>query len=82
MNFRVPVYFIDKLSIIQVLFRFAIAFLKKSDQEILKQEDGLQLNRYLRTIGEKMTNVKQISSVRFFNLHISSSLKLSYFWYI
>ncbi|XP_060589227.1 TBC1 domain family member 2B-like [Ruditapes philippinarum] len=49
----------------KVLFRFAIAFLKKAEQEILEQEDGLQLNRYLRTIGEKMTNVKQISSFAF-----------------
>ena len=47
----------------QVLFRFAIAFLKKSENEILQQRDGLQLNKYLRVIGEKMTNTKQISWV-------------------
>ena len=47
----------------QVLFRFAIAFLKKSENEILQQRDGLQLNKYLRIIGEKMTNTKQISWV-------------------
>lgn len=45
----------------KVLFRFAIAFLKKSEEEILQQKDGLHLNKYLRRIGEKMTNVKQIS---------------------
>ncbi|KAL4236317.1 TBC1 domain member 2A [Mactra antiquata] len=45
----------------KVLFRFAIAFLKKSENEILKQKDGLYLNRYLRTIGEKMKNVREIS---------------------
>ena len=53
----------NSLSYCQVLFRFAIAFLKKSENEILQQRDGLQLNKYLRIIGEKMTNVKQISWV-------------------
>lgn len=45
----------------KVLFRFAIAFLKYSEEEILQQKDGLHLNKYLRRIGEKMTNVKRIS---------------------
>ncbi|KAK3612580.1 hypothetical protein CHS0354_042080 [Potamilus streckersoni] len=50
----------------KVLFRFALAFLKKAEEEILRQPDSLSLNRYLRLIGEKMTNVKQISHLAFY----------------
>ncbi|KAL3869079.1 hypothetical protein ACJMK2_041805 [Sinanodonta woodiana] len=49
----------------KVLFRFALAFLKKAEEEILRQPDSLSLNRCLRLIGEKMTNVKQISRLAF-----------------
>ena len=47
----------------QVLFRFSIAFLKKSEDQILQQRDSLHLNKFLRTIGENMSNVKRISWV-------------------
>ena len=46
-----------------MLFRFAIAFLKKAEDEILQQRDSLHLNKFLRTIGENMSNVKRISWV-------------------
>ncbi|XP_052274316.1 TBC1 domain family member 2B-like isoform X2 [Dreissena polymorpha] len=49
----------------KVLFRFATAFLKHCETEILQQQDGLDLNRLLRKIGEKMTNVNQISYYAF-----------------
>ncbi|WAR24919.1 TBD2B-like protein [Mya arenaria] len=48
-----------------VLFRFATAFLKKAEPDILKAKDGLDLNRLLRSIGNRMSNVKQISEYAF-----------------
>ncbi|XP_052776257.1 TBC1 domain family member 2B-like [Mya arenaria] len=49
----------------KVLFRFATAFLKKAEPDILKAKDGLDLNRLLRSIGNRMSNVKQISEYAF-----------------
>ncbi|CAN8004479.1 unnamed protein product [Ixodes hexagonus] len=47
----------------KVLFRFALAIFKICEVEILNQEDYMAINRYLRTMPEKMTNIKQLSQV-------------------
>ena len=66
-----------------MLFRFAIAFLKKSEDEMLQQRDSLHLNKYLRRIGESMTNVKRISWVCA-DLPVANTVNFNshYFYYV
>ena len=46
-----------------MLFRFAIAFLKHAEEDILQQNGTFQVNRYMRSIGQKMVNSKVIARV-------------------
>jgi len=46
------------------LFRFAVAFFKIVEDDILKQTDAQQLNHFMRIMGEKMNDPKQICQVR------------------
>ncbi|XP_041358045.1 TBC1 domain family member 2B-like [Gigantopelta aegis] len=53
----------------KVLFRFAIAFLKHAEEDILQQNGTFQVNRYMRTIGQKMINSKIIARIAFHDLN-------------
>lgn len=53
----------------KVLFRFALAIFKICETEILNQEDYMAINRYLRTMPERMTNTKQLGQVAFNELN-------------
>jgi len=48
----------------KVLFRFAIAFLKMSEEGILQQDESMHTHKYMRGIAESMTNTETISQVR------------------
>ncbi|KAH9366347.1 hypothetical protein HPB48_006201 [Haemaphysalis longicornis] len=47
----------------KVLFRFALAIFKICESEILAQEDYMAINRYLRTMSEKITDIRQLAQV-------------------
>ncbi|XP_060082092.1 TBC1 domain family member 2B-like [Ylistrum balloti] len=49
----------------KMLFRFAVAFFKMAEEEILQQNSALGVNHYMRVIGEKMTDVRRISQFAF-----------------
>ncbi|XP_033737706.1 TBC1 domain family member 2B-like [Pecten maximus] len=49
----------------KMLFRFAVAFFKMAEEDILQQNSALGVNHYMRVIGEKMTNVRKISQFAF-----------------
>lgn len=49
----------------KVLFRFALAVFKICETEILAQEDYMAINRYLRTMPEKITDIRQLAQVAF-----------------
>lgn len=49
----------------KVLFRFAVAFFKHVEEDILRQESALQLNHFMRILGEKMNDPKQICHLAF-----------------
>ncbi|XP_069126518.1 TBC1 domain family member 2B-like [Argopecten irradians] len=49
----------------KMLFRFAVAFFKMAEEDILQQDSALGVNHYMRVIGEKMTNVRRISQFAF-----------------
>ncbi|ESO92456.1 hypothetical protein LOTGIDRAFT_120741, partial [Lottia gigantea] len=53
----------------KVMFRFAIAFLKLVEDDILLQDGALAINRYMRVIGEKLTNSKRIIQIAFHELN-------------
>ncbi|XP_059149356.1 TBC1 domain family member 2B-like isoform X2 [Physella acuta] len=53
----------------KVLFRFALAFLKYAEDDILKQSNSLSTNRYMRTLGETITDVKKIYQIAFHELN-------------
>ncbi|XP_021363151.1 TBC1 domain family member 2B-like [Mizuhopecten yessoensis] len=49
----------------KMLFRFAVAFFKMAEEDILQQDSTLAVNHYMRVIGEKMVNVRKISQFAF-----------------
>ncbi|KAL5017300.1 hypothetical protein ScPMuIL_006889 [Solemya velum] len=49
----------------QVLFRFGVAFFKFVEDELLQQTDSLDVNKFLRTMGENMTDIKSIAYIAF-----------------
>ncbi|BFZ16913.1 hypothetical protein BsWGS_19952 [Bradybaena similaris] len=53
----------------KVLFRFAVAFLKYAEDEILKQPNNLAINRYMRVLGQTITDVKRITNIAFSELN-------------
>ncbi|XP_050403862.1 TBC1 domain family member 2B isoform X1 [Patella vulgata] len=53
----------------KVMFRFAIAFLKLVEDDILIQSSSLAINRYMRVIGDKLTHSKRISQIAFHDLN-------------
>ncbi|KAL8570031.1 hypothetical protein ACOMHN_036308 [Nucella lapillus] len=53
----------------KVLFRFALGFLKYSEEEILKRKEAPQIYRYMRSLGEKITSGKEIAQIAFDDLN-------------
>ncbi|CAL1266415.1 unnamed protein product [Larinioides sclopetarius] len=53
----------------KVLFRYALAFFKMCENEILQIKDYLALNKYLRSIAEQCTDVKKLTNVAFNELN-------------
>lgn len=47
-----------------MLFRFAVAFFKVAEDEIVSQKNNMAVNKYLQVMGEKMVNLNQIVQVR------------------
>ncbi|GIY41206.1 TBC1 domain family member 2B [Caerostris darwini] len=45
----------------KVLFRYALAFFKSCENEILQIKDYLALNKYLRSIAEQCTDIKKLT---------------------
>jgi hypothetical protein len=57
-----------------VLFRFAVAFFKYVEEDILSKTSTLELNHFMRIMGEKITDVQRVAQVithtMFGNMHI------------
>ncbi|XP_067677060.1 TBC1 domain family member 2B-like [Haliotis asinina] len=53
----------------KVLFRFAIAFLKYAEEGVLTQNTSFLVNRYMRTVGERMTDARGICKIAFHDLN-------------
>lgn len=49
----------------KVLFRFAVAFFKVAEDEIVSQKNNMAVNKYLQVMGEKMVNLNQIVQIAF-----------------
>ena len=53
----------------KVLFRFALAFLKYHEVNLLSLHDSMALNQYLRVFGERTTDIKRLSHIAFVQLN-------------
>ncbi|XP_070195586.1 TBC1 domain family member 2B-like [Littorina saxatilis] len=53
----------------KMLFRFALAFLKYAEEEILTLKEAPHIYRYMRMLGEKVNNVKKITHIAFHELN-------------
>ncbi|XP_074640314.1 TBC1 domain family member 2B-like [Tubulanus polymorphus] len=53
----------------KVLFRFAIAFFKYCEDEILAQRDQLMAHNFLRNMGERMTDTRRLTQIAFHDLN-------------
>ncbi|RWS03375.1 TBC1 domain family member 2B-like protein [Dinothrombium tinctorium] len=49
----------------KVMFRFALAFLKYHEEEILKMNDAMSINQFMRCIGERTHDVKLLCHIAF-----------------
>ena len=49
----------------KVLFRFALAFLKMHEEEILRLQDSMMINTFLRTLGERNCDVRTLCKIAF-----------------
>ncbi|XP_061168214.1 TBC1 domain family member 2B-like [Saccostrea echinata] len=49
----------------KVLFRFAVAFFKYVEEDILKKTSTLELNHFMRIMGEKITDVQKVAQIAF-----------------
>ena len=47
----------------QVLFRYAVAFFKSREEGILEQKDTMSIHRYLRELGDSITDIERITQV-------------------
>lgn len=50
---------------LQVLFRFALAFFKLHEEEILSAPDSVSVNTLLRTLGERECDVRNLCKIAF-----------------
>ncbi|GAB1606296.1 Hypothetical predicted protein [Argonauta hians] len=62
----------------KVLFRFALAFFKVSEEEIVTQPSNMAVNKYLQVLGEKMVNINQITQIAFHWLNPFSMRSVAY----
>ncbi|KAI1285106.1 TBC1 domain family member 2B [Halotydeus destructor] len=53
----------------KVLFRFALAFLKLYEEHILSLQDSMQINTFLRTLGERKCDVNYLCNIAFSRLN-------------
>ncbi|GFN81357.1 TBC1 domain family member 2b [Plakobranchus ocellatus] len=53
----------------KVLFRFGLAFLKYAEEDILNLPNNLSINRYMRTLGTNLTDIRRIQSIAFGDLN-------------
>ena len=53
----------------KVLFRFALSFLKLHEEVILKMNDSVTINQFLRTLGQRAIDVKQLCNIAFCELN-------------
>ncbi|CAH1774714.1 unnamed protein product, partial [Owenia fusiformis] len=53
----------------KVLFRFALAFFKYKEDEILQLHDSMAIHRYMRIIGEHMVDSNRIAQIAFNELN-------------
>lgn len=51
------------LCVLQVLFRFAVAFFKYVEEDIMRKKNTLELNHFMRIMGEKITDVQRVAQV-------------------
>lgn len=49
----------------KVLFRFALAFLKMYEEELLALNDSVMINTLLRTLGEQTCDVRTLCKIAF-----------------
>lgn len=49
----------------KVLFRFALAFLKDAESDLLGLQDSLSIHCHLRLIGQRITSVSRIAEIAF-----------------
>lgn len=57
------------LCVLQVLFRFAVAFFKYVEEDIMRKKNTLELNHFMRIMGEKITDVQRVAQVSKYILH-------------
>ena len=55
----------------QVLFRYAVAFFKYREAEILEQTDTMSIHRYLRELGDGTTDIERITQVLLGTVHFA-----------
>ncbi|XP_064624234.1 uncharacterized protein LOC135485851 isoform X2 [Lineus longissimus] len=53
----------------KVLFRFAIAFFKYAEEDILALKDHMAIHKYLRVLGETMLDCRRLSQIAFHDLN-------------
>lgn len=53
----------------KVLFRFALAFLKYHESNLLSLNDSMAINQYLRVFGERTTDVARLTHIAFVELN-------------
>ncbi|RWS31121.1 TBC1 domain family member 2B-like isoform X1 [Leptotrombidium deliense] len=53
----------------KVMFRFALAFLKYHEEEILKMNDAMTINQFMRGIGDRTNDVKTLCHIAFTSLN-------------
>lgn len=49
----------------KVLFRFAVAFFKYVEEDIMRKKNTLELNHFMRIMGEKITDVQRVAQIAF-----------------
>lgn len=48
-----------------MLFRFAVAFFKYVEEDIMRKKNTLELNHFMRIMGEKITDVQRVAQIAF-----------------
>lgn len=56
----------------QILFRFALAFLKEAEPDLLDLTDSLSIHCALRLVGQRMVNVNHVADVSRIKIYCST----------